>query len=168
MLFEEIYDSVLFEYLDKKYVQKLLKKSGLAELKAGQFLFHQGIIGRGIYFMLNGSVNIVLEVPEDSSKKEVNEIIFSNHKPYSFFGEICFLQERPRVASAKAVEDSEVLYLDNEVLFQGLYEKNINAFQLGLNVGKVMATHIQDLNQKLIALNRESGPDYKNIFELKL
>jgi len=155
MLFDEIYDSIIFRHVDKNYVRSLFKGSISVQLKADEFLFHQGIIGRGMYFLVYGSINLLLELKNDEEGKKPHELVISTLKPFSFFGEISFLDECPRTASAKALEKTELIYLDNEILFQGFAQKNINAFQIGTNIGKVMVGHILTMNEKLLGMYKK-------------
>lgn len=158
MLFDELYDSALFKLTDRNYVRSLFKQSLAVQLKADEFLFHQNMIGRGMYFIISGNINILLEInqPAPHAKAKTQEILLSTKKPFSFFGELCMLEECKRTISAKAMEKTEVLYLDNRLLLQGFKENNVNAYQIGINLGRMMTTHIQAMNEYLIKINEHN------------
>lgn len=168
MVFDEIYESILFKHVDKQYVRNLFKETYSVQLKAGEFLFHQGIIGRGMYFIISGSVDILLEMVDADPEKEVQELIIATLKPFAFIGEVCFLTEGKRTASVKAREKTEVIYLDNAILFQGFEEKNINAFQLAINIGRQMAGYLQSMNERLVMMYKVNAFDMNKFLELKV
>lgn len=70
-------------------------------LEPGQVIFHEGQEGRHAYRILTGRVLIFLE-------KEGREIPLAELSPGEIFGEMAIMQDRPRSASARAIEASEV------------------------------------------------------------
>lgn len=71
------------------------------KLEPGQLIFHEGQEGRHAYRILSGRVLIFLE-------KEGREIPLAELSPGEIFGEMAIMQDRPRSASARALETTEV------------------------------------------------------------
>lgn len=165
--FDAIYDLKIFKDVDKTYARNLFKKANTFQLKPGEYLFHSGLLGRGMYFILSGSVDVILEVPDMDAENKLKEFVISSLKPYSYFGEICFLEEGLRTASAKATEKTQVLYLDNEVLMVDINLKNIQAYQLALNIAKILAEHVRTLNEIVIQLKQQHESDLRQLQEQK-
>lgn len=71
------------------------------KLEPGQVIFREGQEGRHAYRILSGRVVIFLE-------KEGREFILGELSAGEIFGEMAILQDRPRSASARALESTEV------------------------------------------------------------
>lgn len=71
------------------------------KLEPGQLIFRQGQEGHHAYRILSGRVVIFME-------KDGQELTLAELSPGEIFGEMAILQDRPRSASARAVESTEV------------------------------------------------------------
>ncbi|MGQ3890865.1 cyclic nucleotide-binding domain-containing protein [Legionella sp. CNM-4043-24] len=162
MDFNSLYNQKAFQSVDRNYARALFKNSALISLFPDEYLFHQGAIGRGIYFVLKGSMNVILEIEQENNLPN-KELILDTLEPGTCFGEICFLEEQPRTASVKAAEFCECIYLDRQVLSNGLRLKDINAYQLNVNLGRMVASRLGKLNQKIYELCK-SEPSFIDKF----
>jgi CRP-like cAMP-binding protein len=70
------------------------------KIEPGQIIFHKGQEGRHAYRILSGRVQIFLE-------QEGREITLAELAPGEIFGEMAIMQDRPRSASARAIEPTE-------------------------------------------------------------
>lgn len=71
------------------------------KLEPGQLIFREGQEGRHAYRILTGRVLIFLE-------KDGREIPLAELSPGEIFGEMAIMQDRPRSASARAIDATEV------------------------------------------------------------
>lgn len=82
---------------------------------AGETLFLEGDIGRALFILESGKIDLTREGPA-GEKKTIFTVT-----PGEFFGEMALLEQLPRTASAVAVEKSHVYLLYRSKLDQLLY-----------------------------------------------
>ncbi|GAB4578950.1 MAG: hypothetical protein Fur0022_16870 [Anaerolineales bacterium] len=107
----------LFSELSDEMIAHLAGEVHERTLKAGAFLFQEGDKGDALYFIQEGSLEIVRKTGPD------REIVLATLKSGEYFGEMALLDEKPRSASARATSDCRLLALDRED-FAILLEKN--------------------------------------------
>jgi CRP-like cAMP-binding protein len=95
----------LFHGLSKRHLNQLAKRFYPRKYKAGEAIVTQGKGGEGMFTILSGGAEAVIETA-DGSKTVVNTF-----GPANFFGEIAMLDDGPRTASVIATEDTECLVL---------------------------------------------------------
>lgn len=90
----------IFEHLDERVHKQIINNVTLQYYPADYELFKQGDAGVEMYIIKNGKVQIA---------KDGREVaVLSNN---DFFGELALVSDAPRNASAKVLEDSEILIL---------------------------------------------------------
>ncbi len=94
----------IFAGLRGRELGRLIQSLYLRTYQKDEVLFSQGDIGRALFILESGRVDLIRLEPDGSE-----ETIYAV-KPGEFFGEMALLEERPRTASAKAAESSK-LYL---------------------------------------------------------
>lgn len=88
----------------------MLEEHGvIRKYREGEMVFEQGDQVKEMYIIRSGKVRIFRETDE-------GEVVFANLGPNEFFGEMAFFGNLTRSASAKAMEDSELLVVDRETL----------------------------------------------------
>lgn len=92
----EIIKHVTLEYFPKNYI-----------------IFHENDPGDSFFIVKRGMVRIFHEAPKPDDEKEV-AMLGDN----DFFGEMALISERPRNATAQAVEESEVFKLKKNDFIQ--------------------------------------------------
>lgn len=95
----------------------LEKKGTLKFFKNGETIFKEGSYGDEMYVIKKGKVEIF-------RKRDDREVILANFKDRDFFGELAFLGNHPRSASARVSVDSEI-YAINKDAFLDLINDNI-------------------------------------------
>ena len=95
----------LFRGLDKRHLNQLSKRFIPRSYKAGEAIVTQGKGGGGMFTIVSGSAEAVLE-STDGSKTVVNTF-----GPGQFFGEVAMLDDGPRTASVIATQETECLVL---------------------------------------------------------
>jgi len=99
----------LFQGISAEDLASLAQTLAIRKYKAGEFIFQQGDIGHTMYIVLNGQVNIYLQVfPHDLPLNTI--------KPGEYFGELALFDNEPRSASAFATTDVVLLELTQTVL----------------------------------------------------
>ncbi len=105
----------LFELLDENEIAVLCQQLDQKQFWAGQTIFNEGDPGGTMFIVQSGKVELFTT---DESKERV---LLSYIKPGELFGEFSLLDNEPRSASAKALEDSLLFIVDHhdlEILFQ--------------------------------------------------
>jgi signal transduction histidine kinase len=114
---------------------------------SGDIICHEGEVGRVMYFIVRGRVEIVKQVDEDSER----------HLHYvgsgEYFGEIALLQEGPRIATVRAVEDTTTLEIGQESFLIVLGRSP----SLGVRILVRMTSRLQDADQQAIEELRQAN-----------
>lgn len=92
----------LFEDLKDRQLSHVLQHLYQKEYQSGEFLFEEGDIGRALFIVESGKVELTKKTPDGKSKS------LAVVGPGSFFGEMALLEEMPRSASAAALEPSRL------------------------------------------------------------
>jgi len=100
----------LFASLNQEELALLAEVVDTRNLKAGEILFKTGDPGQGMYVVSNGEVEIF--VTDHAGQK----IELTVCRKGDVFGEMAMLDAGPRSASARAMQETELLELDREDL----------------------------------------------------
>ena len=95
----------MFHGLNNKQLKQLANRFVPRSYEAGKNIVTQGKGGEGMFVMVSGRAEAVVE-SSDGTKNKVNE--FGSR---DFFGEVAMLDDGPRTASVVATEDTECLVL---------------------------------------------------------
>lgn len=93
----------IFAGLKKDELKQLAKYCGSVSYNAGDCIFKEGDPGRDFYIVISGSVDIV-RAQSDGSEREIARFVQGES-----FGEMDLIENSPRIASARAVSDCELL-----------------------------------------------------------
>ncbi len=108
MLDQEALSKVpLFEHLRPDQLQWLLDHGEEYQADAGTYLFHQGDEADYFYVVLNGEVQITQVI-------NGQEQVLNTHHDGGFSGEVPLLSGTPYIASARAIQPTQLLRLDNQ------------------------------------------------------
>ncbi|MBU1101325.1 MAG: cyclic nucleotide-binding domain-containing protein [Bacteroidetes bacterium] len=135
-----------FEKLSKSQINNLTKLTHNRFYETGEYIFHQGDPGIGLYVIREGEVSISQSTPENI---EYDLIKFNRG---DFFGEMALLDNERRSASAIATRDSTLA-----VLFKPDLDEFINRYpKVGVEIMKgmaqIIATRLRNVNQEYLAL----------------
>ncbi|MGQ0604942.1 MAG: sensor histidine kinase [Anaerolineales bacterium] len=95
----------LFADLPDADLRALYQTAETLSLPAGEWLMREGEPGDNVYVMLEGGVEI-------SKRSGEQEMVLTRRGPGDFIGEMALLEERPRSASVRTMEDSRVLKIN--------------------------------------------------------
>lgn len=100
----------LFRALDDEDRRNLSGSMGFQTADKGDVLFHQGDAGDSLFVVHKGMVELFVK---DHAGQE---IVLHHVGPRDAFGELSLLDGRPRTATARVVEDAELMVLDRAEL----------------------------------------------------
>jgi CRP-like cAMP-binding protein len=135
-----------FTQEEQKSLYSLLKEENFSK---NQTIFQKGDYGNKMYFIKTGKIKI-FDIKTGLTRKIAET--FSVHKNEEeittifdgdFFGEMALISEKPRLFSAKAVEDS-VIYSINKVDLKQLLNSNFDAEKI---IAETFVKRILENNQ---------------------
>ncbi|MDJ0783125.1 MAG: cyclic nucleotide-binding domain-containing protein [Desulfosarcinaceae bacterium] len=142
-LFVDLKKLPVFEPLDQADLDHLLRMSRLRIYKSGEVIIQEGSVDNWIYFLIYGKVRIV---------KQDKEISILN-RGGDLFGEMRFIENAPRSASAYADGDTVCLALDTGYLTQLSGEDKLSfGYILYRILAGILAEKLREATQELMAV----------------
>lgn len=102
----------LFSDLSESELTALTGAATLIQLKRDEFIFRAGDVGRCMYVVLQGVVEIVIE------RASGHPLSLATCEPGEFFGEMALVDGQPRSAAARALCDCRLLAIDRDSLLR--------------------------------------------------
>ncbi len=110
--------------------------------KAGSTLFLEGMKGEVFYLVKQGTVEIL-------KKKESQDVRIATLGPGQFVGEMSIIDDEPRSATAKVVDDA-ILFIVTKKCFQDIMRATPEgANKILLAILKIVNQRLRDTNRKL-------------------
>ena len=135
---EVLDSSVLFQNMTDYQRRKAILISEIHEFKKGDLLVEQDTIGRDMYLILSGEVEVI-------RKDEGDLRSLAMLKPGQVFGEIGYIRETERTADVVATEDVSALRFDYERMQKDLkFFPNIIA-KLNFNISYILGKRLADM-----------------------
>ena len=128
-------DVPLFKGLNNRQLKQLANRFVPRTYKANQYIVSQGKGGAGMFTVVSGHAEAVLE-SLDGDKTVVNTF-----GPSDFFGEIALLDDGPRTASVIATEETACLILSRPDFIAVMQ----NDADMGVIVAQELANRIRKL-----------------------
>ncbi len=120
---------------------RVLGRTGhVRRFAAGKIVFSAGDVGDGFYLIESGRVQISAVVGNGESR------VLASIGVGDFFGEMALLDDGPRSATAKVVEDLETYYLGREEFLRLLVQHP----QLAMKLIREFSARMRTLNQKYL------------------
>lgn len=105
---EELIKSVeIFDGLETRDINKVLKAANGRKFESGHVVFKEGDIGDSFYLIIEGKVRVTKTVDGD----KIEDV--ATLKSGDYFGEMALLDGEPRSASVVAIEPTKVLEVKN-------------------------------------------------------
>jgi CRP-like cAMP-binding protein len=108
------------------------------EFRRGTVLFREGERGKEMYVVQSGRVTI-------SKRVGGVEKILSSLGPGEFLGEMAFLNDKPRSATAECAEDAKLLVIDPKT-FEAMIRGNA---EIAIRMIKKLADRLQDADEQI-------------------
>lgn len=107
----------LFALMDDDERVLLAERMELVQVSKGETIFNHGDAGDSLMIIRSGRIQVFVE------NTEGQKIILGEIEPGEILGEISLFDPGPRSATAVAVEDSELLVLDHEELWEAMQRR---------------------------------------------
>jgi CRP/FNR family cyclic AMP-dependent transcriptional regulator len=120
--------------------EELFKEHG-QEYPAGSVIFSEGDPGQAVYFVQRGAVQIAKSVGDRSK-------VLAKLTVGDFFGEMALISERPRSATATAIEECQLAVLGKEPFFKLLR----NSYEITLRIVEQLAARLAEADRRLETL----------------
>jgi len=147
-----------FANLSEKEIRELLRVGSLDSYGPGEYVVRENDVSRHIYIILSGQIRIGKTLYA-GDEKELTVL-----RPGEFFGEMGFLDEFPRSASASCVEEAAILRIDRDS-FQRLAQRRPTiAYKVTLAIARTLSDRLRTSNNLLEGIF--SNPN-RAIVELK-
>jgi CRP-like cAMP-binding protein len=151
MILETLSKNSLFDNVSEDYLQMMVSNRVEVNLDPGEFLFHQGEMGKGMYILVEGSIDVVIESEDNKILK-----ILASLKPGDFVGEVCMLSPQERTASVHAKDKAKLLYIDAQHFLRDIAGKDPNALQISHNVALTLSERLKKANALVAALSKDN------------
>ena len=142
-------------------VRRLVDGAVERRFLAGDIILEEGALGREIYLVIEGSVQIVKGRGED-------EMILGQRVAGELVGEMAFLEDRPRSATVRAVAPTLVLEFSERELREALAEQP----ELLYRTVAALSARLRESDQRLIAdlkrKNKELAQAYRDLQEAQV
>lgn len=136
---------VLLEDLDSEGLNKISKIIKKYSLKKGEQLFKEKDETKGLWLIHSGKIEIS-RVTADGWRQTLAVLT-----PGHFFGELSIIENRRHVASAIALEETELLLLPKED-FERLFEEDMAlACSIIKRIAIVMSKNLRRMNDKFLS-----------------
>lgn len=149
MILETLANNSLFRNVSEEYLQMLTAHRVEVNLDPDEFLFHQGEMGKGMYILLEGTIDVVLESKDHKILK-----ILASLQPGDFVGEVCMLSPQERTAGVHTKSRSKLLYIDAQHFLRDIEGKDPNALQISHNVALALSERLKKANTIVAALSQ--------------
>ncbi len=137
----------LFKDLTAPELERICKLIFLRTYAEGRMLFFEGTPGEVMYLIHSGRVAIV------KAGKDKKEIPLAMLNPGSFFGEMSILDAQPRSASAKIVQDAELVVITKKAFDQMLETDPGITSKILIALLRTVFTRLRSTDEKFKALN---------------
>jgi len=142
---EVLKKQILLEDLGSEELKKIAGIVKKMSLKKGECLFKEKDDTRGIYLLHSGKIEITRVTPDGWRQTLV--VLTTGH----FFGELSIFEKRQHVASAVAVEDTD-LFLIPKSAFEKLTEEDMPlAFNIIKKIAIVMSKNLRRMTDKFLS-----------------
>ena len=134
----------LFQGISRREFGHLFQTLVCRSYGPGEILFHEGDAGRALFILESGHVEVSRKAKKEGSAR------MAVLNPGDYFGEISLLDERPRTATAAAMEPV-VVYL----LYKAELEKMMKSAP---HIGAAIMTHLATLLAARLRSLTDSAP----------
>ena len=142
---EQLKNQVLFQDLDKAGLNKMAKMAQKVSLKKGEQLFKEKDSTQGLYLINSGKVEIS-RVTADGWRQTL-VVLTAGH----FFGELSILEKRHHVATAVALDNTDLFLIPRDD-FERLMVDDIEvACAIIKRIAIVMSKNLRQMNDKFLS-----------------
>jgi signal transduction histidine kinase len=111
-MLDELRQIPLFADLSEEDLEQLYKMAEPVSIPAGQLVLREGDPGDSLYVVLAGELEV-------TKRQGGQDVLLAVYKPGQFFGEMALLEQAPRSASVRTLQESRLMVI-SQVAFQTL------------------------------------------------
>ena len=142
---EQLKNQVLFQDLDKAGLNKMAKMAQKVSLKKGEQLFKEKDSTQGLYLINSGKVEIS-RVTADGWRQTL-VVLTVGH----FFGELSILERRHHVATAVALDNTELFLIPRDDFERLMVDDIAVACAIIKRIAIVMSKNLRQMNDKFLS-----------------
>jgi CRP/FNR family transcriptional regulator len=142
---EILQQQVLLENIDDAGLNKIAKIIKQTSIKKGEQLFKEKDETKGLWLIQSGKIEISRMTADGWRQTLV--VLPAGH----FFGELSILENRKHVASATALEDSDLLLIPKEDFDEWVKKDCAFALKLVIKLAIVMSKNLRRMNDKFLS-----------------
>lgn len=141
----------LFHSLSTRQLGRVMLAMQPRRYLAGELLFEEGHIGKAVFIIKSGKVELSRRVADRSRSLGVLT-------PGQMFGEMALLEQMKRTASATVVEDGEIFLLYTATLDALIRDHPAIGVKLLRNMAIMLSALLRRTNQELDRRMKEANP----------
>ena len=145
----------IFDALKKRDLKFLESMVHVRNYQADETVFHEGDIGSGMYCIRSGQVQIFIH---NEAGREVEQALLG---PGDFFGEVALTEQRPRIASARALEPTVLIGLFRADMLDAVNKYPATASRILLGLTRCISDRLQYASLQLQHQGGNSYPSAK-------
>jgi CRP-like cAMP-binding protein len=149
--------SRLFTHIDTHDLVDIVPICRFAKMNNGDLVFQDNDPGRNIYIIVEGKVEIVLETILPNL-----EIKFSVLESGDTFGEISFVDDKPRSATARCLSDSKFIIINGLKMREHIESRPAIGSIFYQNAAKLLAERVRKMNHKMLSVMRGTQMSQNN------
>jgi signal transduction histidine kinase len=111
-MLDELRKIPLFADLTEEDLERLYQMAETVSIPAGQLVLREGDQGDSLFVVLTGELEV-------TKRQGSQDVLLALYKPGQFFGEMALLEQAPRSASVRTLQESRLLVI-SQVAFQTL------------------------------------------------
>ena len=111
-MLDELRQIPLFADLSEEDLERLYRMAETVSIPAGQLVLREGDPGDSLYVVLKGDLEV-------TKRQGGQDVLLALYDPGQFFGEMALLEQAPRSASVRTVQESRLLVI-SQAAFQSL------------------------------------------------
>jgi signal transduction histidine kinase len=112
LMLDELRKIPLFADLSEEDLERLYQMAETVSIPAGELVLREGDSGDSLFVVLDGELEV-------TKRQGSQDILLALYKPGQFFGEMALLEQAPRSASVRTLQESRLLVI-SQVAFQTL------------------------------------------------
>lgn len=145
--------TTLFSGFSEEEVEKLKSYMETKKYKPLEAIFLEEMEGNAIYLVKEGTVKIskIADDEEDENSKETEKVM-TYFRSGDIFGEMSFIDDLPRSASAYAVEETELLIFKRTDFDRMIEEDPRFAIKVLINISRIISQRLRRTDEILIYL----------------
>jgi CRP/FNR family cyclic AMP-dependent transcriptional regulator len=150
-------NSLIFEGLDKSFIENFLSESKVIALKKGQYLWHENEVGNSMYLLESGSLDVLLGP---------DEITISKIESGAVIGEMCVFGQKKRSATVRVAEEVKLYFIDGKQFRERIQASDAGHLMMSFNIAKMLCDRLVYANEFIQKLqNMVEKPAMKSEFE---